>query len=252
MDHASNKPQHHGNRGAGVGHRRRGQAPAPAEETVVKKGSFPTGMVLTAALGLLFVCYLTNAGDVQTGIDAFFGAQVHSAHTHDALISSWFMLLLPYVAMALVLAVLYVLLASLGVGKTKRKPAPLTEFMTVHEFAEFARANGVGARVAREMYRMLLPNFGSRMRSTLPRPFADLDAAPETVWGMFEELVSKSGGIIRGHVGVEALGTPMEMMQAAERCVERVALERRAALQKAAATLEERHRTIVPVPAGRR
>ena len=203
-----------------------------------------------AAAGTLFVCYLTNAGNVQTTIDGFFGAQVHSAHSHDAQVSTWFVALLPWVAMAFILSVLYVLLASFGVGKAKRKPKPLTEQLTVHEFAELAAAAGVGARVSREMYRMLLPACGDRLRSNLARPFAELAAPSEAVWDMFEELVGRSGGVIRGHVGIEALGTPMEMMQAAEQCVERAALERRAALQKAAATLEESHRTIVPVPAG--
>ena len=213
----------------------------------------PLGMILAAALGLLFVSYLTNAGNVQVAIDAFFGAQVHSAHNHDAQISSLFMLLLPYVAMALCLAFLYVMLASLGVGKTKRKPKPLIEQVTIHEFAEIATAAGVGARVAREMYRMLLPDYGKTMRSTLTRSFAESNVSSQAVWAMFEELVAKSGGVIRGRIGVEALGTPTEMMQAAEQCVERAALERRAALQKAAATLEESHRTIVPIPAaGRR
>ena len=121
--------------------------------------------------------------------------------------------------MAFILAAIYVLLASFGVGNPKRKPKVLLEQVTVHEFAELCRAAGVGARVAREMYRMLLPDYGNHMRSTLSRSFAELDASSESVWGMFEELVVKSGGVIRGRVGIEALGTPMAMIQAAEQCV---------------------------------
>ncbi len=228
--------------------RRAGQPPPPAAEVVAKKGGLPVGMILMAALGLLFVAYLTNAGNVQVALDAFFGEQVHSAHTHDAQISSLFLLLLPYVAMALCLCVIYVLLASIGVGKTKRKPKPLTEQLTVHEFAELALAAGVGARVSREMYRILLPESSATMRSTLTRTFAERNISQQTAWAMFEELVVRSSGIIRGRVGVEALGTPIEMMQVAEQCVERAALERRATLKRAAATLEETHRTIVPIP----
>ncbi len=236
--------RHHGSRGT----RRKGRAPAPAKETTAGKGGVPVGMIVMAVTGLLFVAYLTNAGDVQTGIDNFLSAQVRTAHTHDAEVTSWFMVLLPYVAMAMGVTVLYVLLASLGVGKGKRKPKPLTEQLTVHEFAELARAEGVGARVSREMYRMLLPDYAETLRSSLTRSFTTMEVSPETVWGMFEELVYKSGAAVLGGIGVEALSTPIEMMQAAERCVERAALERRATLQRGAATLEERHRTIVPVP----
>ena len=232
--------------------RRKGQTPAPTAETISKKSGFPVGMVIMAAFGILFVSYLTNAGNVQTGIDAFFGAQVHSAHHHDAFVATWFMVLLPYVAMALCIAVLYVMLASFGVGKTKRKVAPQTEFVTVHEFAEIGQAAGVGARVSREMYRMLLPDYGREMRSTINRRFDDMSISAETVWGMFEELVHKSGGMIRGHVGVESLGSPLEMMQTAEQCMERAALERRAMLQRSAALAEETSRTSVPLPVGSR
>ena len=225
---------------------------SPAPEVVAKKGGFPAGMILAAALGILFVSYLTNAGNVQTAIDAFFSAQVHSAHKHDDFVTYWFMTLLPYVALALCMAVLYVMLASFGVGKAKRKPQPKTEDLTVHEFAEIAAGSGVGPRVAREMYRLLLPDYARTMRSTLTTTFTALDIPTETVWAMFEELVQKSGGVIRGSVGIEALGTPIEMMQAADQCVERAALERRAALQRTASALEETHRTVVPVPAGHR
>ena len=240
--------QHHGSRRA----RHHGQVPAPAPETTAKKSGFPVGMVAMAALGLIFIAYLTNAGDVQTGIDAFFAGQVHSAHTHDAQVTSWFLLLIPYVAMALCLAVLYVLLASFGVGKTKHKPKLLTEQLSVHEFAELAGAAGVGARVSREMFRILLPDYGDKMRSSLNRTYAELGATSENVWGNFEELVRRSGGVIRGHVGVEALGTPMQMMQAAEQSVERAALERRASLQQATTTLQERSRVVEPLSAAAR
>lgn len=238
----------HGSRGPNPGTARRGQAPPAIGEHGKKKSGFPTGMILMAALGLLFVCYLTNAGDVQTGIDTFFSAQVHSAHQHDGQVGTWFMLLLPYVAMAAVVAVLYVLLASLGVGKPKRKPTLLTEQLTIHQFAELAGAAGVGASVAREMYRMLLPDYQAQMRSTLRRSFVELDTPAETVWSMFELLVERSGGIVRGGPGIEALSTPTAMMQAAQQCVERAALEHRARLQQTAIPAQERHRTIVPMP----
>ncbi len=223
---------------------------SPSPEVVAKKGGFPVGMLIAAALGILFVSYLTNAGNVQTTIDAFFSAQVHSAHTHDDFVTTWFVRLLPYVALALCMAFLYVMLASFGVGKAKRKPQPKSETLTVHEFAEIVAEAGIGPRVSREMYRLLLPDYARTMRTTLTTTFTALDVSTETVWGMFEELVQKSGGIIRGSFGIEALGTPIEMMQAADQCVERAALERRATLQRTTTPLEETHRTVVPVPAG--
>ena len=70
--------QHHGSRGQ----KRRGQSPAPTGETITKKKGVPVGMIVMAVAGSLFVCYLTNAGNVQTDIDGFFGAQVHSAHSY--------------------------------------------------------------------------------------------------------------------------------------------------------------------------
>jgi hypothetical protein len=207
-------------------------------------------MIVMGVLGLLFVCYLTNAGNLTTLIDSAFGAQVHNAHTHDAQVTYWFMALLPYVAMAMCVAVLYVVLASAGIGKSKPRPRPVSDQLTIHEFAEIARLSGVGNSVAREMYRILCPDYEQTMRSTLTRTFTELGLPPEIVWAEFEQLVRRSGGIIRGRIGIEALGTPIEMMQAAEQCHERAALERRAQLQSAALA-EERHRTVVPLPATR-
>lgn len=223
-----------------------------APETIAKKGGIPVGMILMAILGILFLSYLTNAGNLQSGADAFFSAQVHSAHRHDDQVAVWFMRLLPFVILAFVTAILYVMLASFGVGKPKPRPRPLTQQLTVHEFAEIAAQSAVGARVAREMYRILLPEYAPRMRATLPSTFLELDVPSDTVYAMFEELVRKSGGSIHGSVGIEALGTPLEMMQAAEQCLDRAALERRAALKRTAIFAEEISRTIAPVPAGHR
>ena len=171
------------------------------------------------------------------------------------MVAQLFLAALPYLGAILFMGLGYIALQMIGIRapKKKKKVPALREDLTVHEFAELARTYGAGAQVAREMYRLLEPSYNATLRSTLTRSFtADLGVTAASVEQMFLTLVERCGGIIRSSYPVSELDTPATMMPAAERTVERAALERRAAMRTVQLPGEDRGRSVVPVAAQRR
>ena len=150
----------------------------PVKPMETKKGA-PVGILVTIGVGGLFLAYAFNAGGMQTALDGILNGANQQVHTNDAAVGAGFVAALPYIGLAMGLAVIYVVLRGMGIGKRKTPRKVEGEALTVHEFAELAGAQGVGAKVAREAYRMLLPEYGEQMRTTLGQSFTgDLGLAP--------------------------------------------------------------------------
>ena len=184
----------------------------PAKKTGSK------GPLLMGAGGLLFVAYIYNSFGVASSIDGFFGGLDQTAHAHEAEVVDWYLRVLPALGVLVLVALGWVLIARSALGR-KRKKTRVVEAggsCTIHEFAELCREAGIGAKVARESYRLLLVRQRERLRHILTADLeVDLGMTPAAVVAFYAELLRKTD-----RPASESRATPFKTLQDVLQAVE--------------------------------
>ena len=174
--------------------------------------------------GALFASYVFNLGGLQTFLDDYFSNLDHQVHLHDKAVGSEFLVVLPYVGLFVVGIGLLYLFSFLGKGaRTVQKERRLKDRdqLSMSEFVELAREHGVGVKVARESYRLLLPHYRNRMRALFTDSLSrDLKLSPPEIRDLHGNMLRMAD---RQHDVFTAgsIDTILQMMQAVERCEDR-------------------------------
>ena len=153
------------------------------------------GPLLMVAGGLLFVAYINNSFGVASALDDFFSGIDHTAHAHETVVIAWYLRALPALGVLIAASLMWVMATRAGLFRRRRKTqtAGADGACTIHEFAEICRGAGLGAKVARESYRMLLPQHRARMRTVLGAELGgELGMAPAAIVEFYAELLRRT------------------------------------------------------------
>jgi hypothetical protein len=113
---------------------------------------------------LSFFAYVFNMGGLQTGVDGFLSGLNTTIAAHNNDVATWFVRALPYIGIALLATLFFIVLSSVSAGPRRGRNVSSAGkqpgMSRLDAFVKAASEQQVSERVAREAYSLLAPRYG--------------------------------------------------------------------------------------------